>query len=95
MEIRKPSKRNQRLYEKFLKKGNCRNELEYKNCKTLFEAVKKCSKNKLLKYKNNMKKTWEVIKKSIGREKYSQQNFPKKILISISTNLTLHNQNVL
>ena len=42
-----------------------------------------------------MKKTWEVIKKSIGREKCRQQNFPKKILISISTNFTLHNQNVL
>ena len=55
--ITKSSKRKQRLYEKFLKNGNKKNELEYKNYKHLFEAVKKHSKKLhfyklILRYKN-------------------------------------------
>ena len=61
-EIERSSKRKQHLYEKFLRKRNRRNEFEYKNYKTLFEAVKKHSKklhfSKLrLKYKDHIKKT--------------------------------------
>ena len=29
-------------------------------------------------YKDNIKKTWSVIKEAIGKEKIQQQNFPKK-----------------
>ena len=32
----------------------------------------------ILKYKNNIKKTWQVIKEAIGKEKCKQQNLPKK-----------------
>ena len=58
--VRRSSKRKQRLYEKFLKNRNEKNELEYKNCKHLFEAVKKRSKKLyfsklILRYKNNLK----------------------------------------
>ena len=35
----------------------------------------------ILKYKNNIKKTWQVIKEAIGKEKCKQQNLPKKILV--------------
>ena len=35
----------------------------------------------ILKYKNNIKKTWQVIKEAIGKEKWKQQNLPKKILV--------------
>ena len=35
----------------------------------------------ILKCKNNFKKTWQVIKEAIGKEKYEQQNLPKKILV--------------
>ena len=75
--IKKSSKRKQLLYETLCKKGNRRNELEYKNYKTLFEVVKTRSKKSYLskltiKYKDNIKKTLEVIKKSIGKEKCSQ-----------------------
>ena len=35
----------------------------------------------ILKYKNNVKKTWQVIKEAIGKEKCKQQNLPKKILV--------------
>ena len=67
-DIKKSFKRKQRLYEKFLKNRNeKKNELEYKTYKKLFESNKKSSKelhfsNLILKYKHNIKKTWEVIK---------------------------------
>ena len=84
--IQKSSKRKQRLYEKFLKHRNEKSEEIYKNYKRLFEVVKKNSKrlyysNLIIKYKNNIKKTWSVIKEAIGKEKIKQQNFPKKIRV--------------
>ena len=54
--IRRYSKHKQRLYEKFLKNPNEKNELEYKNYKHFFEAVKKRSKKLILRCKNNIKK---------------------------------------
>ena len=49
----------------------------------LFESIKKRSKrlhfsNLILKYKHNIKKTWEVIKESIGKGKCNHQTFQKK-----------------
>ena len=35
----------------------------------------------IIKYKNNIKKTWSVIKEAIAKEKIKQQNFPKKICV--------------
>ena len=57
--------------------------MEYKTYKKLFESIKKRSKkfyfsNLIVKYKNNIKKTWEVIRESIGKGKCNHQNFPKK-----------------
>ena len=34
----------------------------------------------MTKYKNNKKKTWEVIKDSIGKEKCNKKIFPRKII---------------
>ena len=84
--IKKSSKRKQRLYEKFLKNRTEKHELAYKTYKRLFESIKKHSKklhfyNLILKYKNNIKKTWEVIKESIGKRNCPDQNFPKKIVV--------------
>ena len=84
--IIKSSKRKQRLYEKFLKNRTEKHELAYKTYKRLFESIKKHSKklhfyNLILKYKNNIKKTWEVIKESIGKRNCPDQNFPKKIVV--------------
>ena len=61
-----------------------KNGLEYKTYKKPFESIKKRSKklhfsNLILKYKHNIKKTWEVIKESIGKGKSNHQSFPKKI----------------
>ena len=76
--IKKSSKRKQRLYGKLFK-----NLTDYK---MLFESIKKHSKklhfsNLILKYKNNIKKPWEVIKESIGKRNCHDQNFPKKIVV--------------
>ena len=84
--IKKSSKRKQRQYEKFLENRNKINEDEYKNYKRLFETIKKRSKklhysNLIVKYKDNIKKTWSVIKEAIGKERIKQQSFPKKICI--------------
>ena len=37
--------------------------------------------NLIVKYKNNIKKTWEAIRESIGKGKCNHQNFPKKIIV--------------
>ena len=81
--IEKFSKRKQRLYDKFLKTRIQKIELEYKNYKNLFEAIKKRSKklhySKLIvKYKENIKKTWSVIKEVIGKEKKITSNYFRK-----------------
>ena len=62
--IKKFSKRKQRLYEKFLINWNEKNELEYKTYKKPFESIKKRSKklhfsNLVLKYKH-IKKTGKL-----------------------------------
>ena len=56
---------------------------EYQDYKKLFESIKKRSKKSyfsklILKYKNNIKKTWQVIKEAIEKEKYRQKNLPKR-----------------
>ena len=83
--IKKSSKKKQRLYQKFLKNRNVKNETEYKSYKKLFETIKKRSKKNhfsklILKYKDNVKKCWAVIKDAIGKSRYTQHTFPKKII---------------
>ena len=72
--IKRSSKGKQRLYEKFLKNRNEKIEFKYKTYKKFFESIKKLPKkshfsNLNLKSKHNIKKTWEVIKESIGKRK--------------------------
>ena len=57
-----------------MKTRSQKSELEYKNYKNLFEAIKKRSKKLrfsklIIKYKENIKKAWSVIKEAIGKEK--------------------------
>ena len=85
--IKKSSKRKQKLYEKFLKKRNAFNETAYKTYKNLFEAIKRKSKKnhysqKILQFKYDIKKRWNVMKEIIGKAKYSKKsNFPQKLKI--------------
>ena len=37
--------------------------------------------NLILKYKDNIKKTWQVIKEALGNEK-SSQSLPKTVLVN-------------
>ena len=85
--IMKSSKRKQKLYEKLLKRKTIKNEENYKNYKRLFESVKRRSKasyfkERLNKYKNDVKKTWDVIKEVIGNTKSMPQKLPKRLLVN-------------
>ena len=80
--LKKSSKRKQRLYDKFLKRRNDKNEKVYKMYKSLFEKLKLQSKklyfqNKLKQYENNIKNTWKIMKVIIGKSKVYNDNFPK------------------
>ena len=84
--IKKSSKHKQRPYDKFLKTRSQKSELEYKNYKNLFETIKKRSKKLhysklIIKYKENIKKTWSAIKEAIEKEKNYEQSFPQKIFV--------------
>ena len=66
--MKKSSKRKQKLYVKFLKNRNSKNEIEYGNYKKLFESIKKWAKKNyflslVLKHKNNIKKPGMLLKK--------------------------------
>ena len=68
----KSSKRKQHLYEKYLKKKTSNNKGKYDSYKKLFESIKKKAKKQyysrlILKYKDNMKKTWQVIQELTGK----------------------------
>ena len=81
--IKKLSKKKQHLHQKFLKNRNVKNEIEYKSYKKLFETIKKRSKKNhfsklILKYKDNVKKTWTVIKDAIRKSRCTQHTFAKK-----------------
>ena len=68
--ILKSSKRKHKLYDKFLKYKTYTNEVNYKNYKNLFETIKFKAKklyysNLIVKYQNDIKKTWKVTKEVI------------------------------
>ena len=44
----------------------------------------------ILKYKNNIKKTWQIIKEAIGKEKRSQHRFPTKIVVDKESITNIH-----
>ena len=65
------SKRKHKLYDKFLKHKTYTNEVNYKNYKHLFETIKFKAKklyysNLIVKYQNDIKKTWKVINPILG-----------------------------
>ena len=85
-EIKKSSKRKQKLYEKFLKNRNEKNEKLYKSYKSLFESIKHKSKriyhsSKILEIKNNAKKIWGVMKELIGKARNTESSLPIKLVI--------------
>ena len=96
--IVKSSKRKQKLYEKFLKRKTPQNEETYKNYKRLFETIKHKSKtnyfnDQLIKYQNNVKKTWDVIKEVIGSTKSISHTLPKRLIRGVPSIKILGGQN--
>ena len=69
--IMKSCKQKQKLYNKFLKLRTKENDKIYKAYKNLFEAIRKKSERTykselLVKYKNGIKNTWEIVNKIIS-----------------------------
>ena len=85
--ILKSSKKKQKLYDKYLKNRTYKNEKNYKTYKNMFETVKFKSKknyynNLITKYKNNIKKTWSIMKEAIGKMKQVNNNLPRRLIIN-------------
>ena len=85
--LRKSSKRKQRLYEQILIQRSDKNYETYKIYKDLFEKLEKqskklCFQNRLKKYKNNIKNTWNIMKGVIGKSKICNDKFPKSLDIN-------------
>ena len=87
--ITKSLKRNQKPYEKYLKKRANETETAYKLYKNLFESIKRRSKQnlsseKLLRLKYNSKKIWAVVmKEMIGEMTSKSSNLPKNYNCSL------------
>ena len=85
--IKKSFKRKQKLYEKFLKHITILNKEKYKAWKNLFESIKRKSKKsyfskKILQYKNNMKKTWSVMKEIMGKmHRHNKSKLTRKLFV--------------
>ena len=85
-DMKKSSKRKQKLYEKFLKEKSPKNEKEYKDYKQLFEKIKKDSKKKYFQEKlsfskNDSKNTWKTLRDVIVKIKINENRPPKKIAL--------------
>ena len=81
--ITKEIKETTFIFNFFFKKKE-KTKKEYQAYKKPVQSVKQQSRGlyffKLtLKYKNNVKIPWQVIKEAIRKKKYKQQNLPKKI----------------
>ena len=70
----KSSKQKQKLYNKFLKSRTKENEVKYEAYKNLVDTIRKSSKRTcyshlFVKYKNDIKNTWEIINEIISTRK--------------------------
>ena len=82
-----PSKRKQRLYEKFFKKRTTENETVYKKYKYLSEKIKKKSKTsyyqrKLKLFEDDIKKAWKIVKEVIEKKEVHVTSFSKNLQLT-------------
>ena len=85
--ILKSSKTKQRLYDKYLKSKTYEHEISYKNYRKLFESIKQRAKSlyyskMILHYKDNIKKTWQIMKNVIGKGKLVNNSLPKHLILN-------------
>ena len=89
LDKKNPSKifqKKPKVIQKAFAKKNKASQERCKIDKTLFETLKKNSKkpyysNLIVKYKNNIKKIWDVMKEIIGKYKFRIRKLPHKIVI--------------
>ena len=92
----KSAKTKNKLYSYYLKNQNLINKAKYTKYKNYFtylkrEAEKKYIANKLEQNKNNLKKTWNLIKQSINKNN-AEKNIPK--LYKINNNIIDNPQDI-
>ena len=87
----KSSKQKQKLYIKFLKNRPRIHGNTFKSYKQLFEKIKNNSKGNLLQpptsTQNIHKKTWNIMKEIIGKNKLKINTFPKRINVNNGTDI--------
>ena len=62
-------------------------EVSYKNYRKMFESIKRRAKAQyysmiILRYKDNIKKTWQVMKEVIGKDKHVNNSPPKHLILN-------------
>ena len=80
--IKNSLKRKQRLYQKFLKKRIEKTSLGIKTIENYLNQLRNVKKKLhfsrlILKYQNNIKRTWNIIKDAIGKTKSAKSIFSK------------------
>ena len=85
--IAKSSKRNQKLYEKFLKNRSIQNAKICKDYKKLFETIimkfkRKYYSETLFQFQGDTKKTWRIMKEVTGKSKLFHSTLPRKVFIN-------------
>ena len=81
--LREEAKTIRNIFEKRTKQS----ETEYRVYKNMFQSIKHKSKKsyysqKIIEYKDNAKKTWNVMKELIGKTRKSEPHLPGKLLIN-------------
>jgi len=81
------SKMKQKLYNKYLKSKADKDHEKYRHYKNLFEKLKikakeSYYKNKITQYQSNAKKTWDVIKEILGKQKLNAKKLPNNITVN-------------
>ena len=70
-----------------MKNRTPKNKTRSKEYKNLFETIKRKPKKyyyskQIVKYNDNMKKTWEIIKEINGKTKIINNNIPEKLIVN-------------
>ena len=75
------------MYDKFLKSKTYEHGISYKSYRKLFESIKQRAKSQyyskmILHYKDNIKKTWQIMKEVIGKGKLVNNSLPKHLILN-------------
>ena len=76
--ILKARKTKNKLYQKFIKNPNQRNELEYKRFRNKFNKIKQAAKRnhynkEFIEHKGNLKCSWKLIKEVLNKNNFKME----------------------